>query len=49
MFGIFKKGPPVETRGLEKHYAKIRSRLIRIGVKYRVKFALNRLGLYPYP
>jgi len=46
MFGIFKKGTPVKSNGLKRHYLKMRSHLGIIKLKYRVKAILSKMGLY---
>lgn len=46
MFGIFKKGAPVKSNGLKRHYLKMRSHFRIIKMKYRVKAILSKMGLY---
>ncbi len=46
MFGIFKKGTPVKSNGLKRHYLKMQSHFRIIKLKYRVKAILSKLGLY---
>lgn len=46
MFGIFKKGVSVNVKGPKKHYLKMWFYLRIIGLKYRLKAFLCKLGLY---